>query len=210
VAKKSRQIPLIVGVKTEDIKKSEIDLSLDNNKLTIKFYNHEVHQYLRHRTGRYVNYDPLGKYKKAIEERISNHIELNPHIKDFIDQNKDLPVKVNILVQSLPSKSNSTKSIFYMLLGKIYKIKTPDIDNYQKTLFDVSNKLLWEDDAQIYEVTARKQYGQSNYTEFSITYEDIDKDLLKGTIKKDEYKDKLDLYEMARKIKKGEINNGTE
>src|SRR5699024_12517297 len=108
------------------------------------------------------------------------------------------------------SKSNNRNSNMYMLLAKINKIKTPKIDKYQNTLFDIYNKLLWEDDAQIYEVTARKQYGQSNYTEFSITYEDIDKDLLKGTIKKDEYKDKLDLYEMARKIKKGEINNGTE
>jgi len=38
----------------------------------------------------------------------------------------------------------------------------PDIDNYVKSVFDVLNGLLWEDDSQIISVYATKQWAGEN------------------------------------------------
>ena len=34
-----------------------------------------------------------------------------------------------------------------------------DIDNYVKSVFDAFNGVVWEDDAQVVELRARKEYG---------------------------------------------------
>ncbi len=43
----------------------------------------------------------------------------------------------------------------------IRPITRPDIDNYLKTVMDALNKYAWEDDAQVVELFATKNYGDT-------------------------------------------------
>lgn len=207
-AKKKSQIPKIVSDKIEFVKSNDfININIiDDNRILIAMDNHEIHHYLRHRNGRFSVYDPLGKYKNEIIKRIK-YILLNDNkLNSIVEFNKDNPVVISIKVKSLPPRSNSMKVIFYKMLGSIYNVRTPDIDNYQKTIFDICNKVLWTDDAQIFKVIAEKSYSDKPYTEFEIEYKIEDPSLSKGSIKASEYKDKKRkaLYEYVRKYKMGD------
>lgn len=43
-----------------------------------------------------------------------------------------------------------------------YHFKRPDLDNLIKNICDVGNTIIWHDDAQIVEVSAKKIYGEKN------------------------------------------------
>lgn len=43
--------------------------------------------------------------------------------------------------------------------GEQHPIARPDLSNYIKALEDALNTIAWEDDAQIYEIYTRKEYG---------------------------------------------------
>ena len=208
--KKKRQIPLIIQKKIDHISKSNIEVTHKNNMITISLYDHEIHQYLRHRTGRFSVYDPLDKYKKELEKRFKSIIYEDKKLSKLIEKYKGNPVSTKLAVFTKPNKSDSLKGIFYKLQGLIHKIKTPDIDNYQKTIFDVANEIFWIDDAQIFECTARKEYSTSNFTVFFIRYEDTNDELTTGRLKEDEYKDNIDLYNLAKDIKNGKENDEIE
>jgi Holliday junction resolvase RusA-like endonuclease len=47
------------------------------------------------------------------------------------------------------------------LSGAIRATKRPDLDNYVKGIFDGCNGILWQDDAQIVEITLRKDYART-------------------------------------------------
>src|SRR5690606_21322721 len=52
---------------------------------------------------------------------------------------------------------------------KHYPAKTPDLDNYVKAFFDAANKILFEDDAQICQLSARKMYCEEKpHIEFMV------------------------------------------
>lgn len=66
--------------------------------------------------------------------------------------------------------------VFYMPIPK-HKLKThvglphqskPDVDNLLKMVFDVANGIIYHDDSQICEVTARKIYDKVSRTEFVV------------------------------------------
>ena len=46
--------------------------------------------------------------------------------------------------------------------------KTPDLDNYEKMVFDCLNGLAWKDDKQVAESHARKVYSENPRTEITI------------------------------------------
>ena len=43
--------------------------------------------------------------------------------------------------------------------GELFPISRPDLSNYIKGIEDALNTIVWEDDAQIFEILARKEYG---------------------------------------------------
>jgi len=73
------------------------------------------------------------------------------------------PIEEPIIIKKLtfvfpPLKSWSKKKRLALENGiKIFKDKKPDLDNLQKNLFDVCNKLVWSDDAQIVRIESMEK-----------------------------------------------------
>lgn len=50
----------------------------------------------------------------------------------------------------------------------IPKLTRPDLDNYLKLIMDAGNNYLWNDDAQIFEINAKKIYSKNNYIDIRV------------------------------------------
>lgn len=73
----------------------------------------------------------------------------------------DGPVRVVLhLVCAIPA-SWSTKKRQSAIGHQIRPTTKPDIDNTAKALFDAMNGVVWRDDVQVVELTARKMYGEA-------------------------------------------------
>lgn len=71
-------------------------------------------------------------------------------------------LEVSILVKKKPPKSWSKKKKKEAIEGKIIANVTPDVDNYAKSILDGMNGVAFEDDAQIIELTVRKEYSKND------------------------------------------------
>lgn len=69
------------------------------------------------------------------------------------------PLVVHVEVTIPITESWSKKKREKALAGEIRPISRPDLDNYIKIL-DGINGIVWKDDSQIVELTARKIYGE--------------------------------------------------
>lgn len=183
----------------------KIDINSDVCKVLAIELNKEIMKYHRTRTTRFSSrvYDPAGSYKNHLRKMIVTSMENNGILID--DEMKKLPIKVELVVGTKPVKSgNSIVKIALMLAGKVFKTKTPDVDNYQKTCFDTLNGVLFEDDRQIVEANVKKVYSKEDFTHIIIhyyrdmsEYKGTAKELLsQGIITEEE-------LELARTIKKG-------
>lgn len=90
---------------------------------------------------------------RAYEKRLAAAAE-----QSFFARPLQGPLAVKLLAQLPVPKSWSQKKREAALRGEIAPGK-PDIDNLIKTL-DALNGIVWEDDAQIAHIYARKVYGQ--------------------------------------------------
>lgn len=70
------------------------------------------------------------------------------------------PLKVDIEIHRGYLKSWSKKQRASAEQGKLYPITRPDLDNYIKSILDGADGVLFEDDSQIIELTARKVYNR--------------------------------------------------
>ena len=75
-------------------------------------------------------------------------------------------IKINSYFPIPGSWSKKKKSM--AILMKIFKISRPDLDNIIKSVCDGLNEVAWKDDAQIYELYARKAYSENPRTEVEI------------------------------------------
>lgn len=75
-------------------------------------------------------------------------------------QPTDQNLKLSITAVFPIPKSQSQKIKEQMLAGQIYPNKKPDIDNIVKIILDGLNKVLYQDDKQVIELSAKKQYGE--------------------------------------------------
>ena len=80
--------------------------------------------------------------------------------------NEPLRMKLEIY-QAIP-KSVSKKKTQEMLEGKIYPTKKPDIDNILKSVCDSLNKVAYQDDTQIVEMSQIKRYAEKSYMKVKI------------------------------------------
>ena len=70
------------------------------------------------------------------------------------------PLTVEVDVQMPIPKSKSKKFKSDAAAGREYPTKKPDTDNFAKML-DACNLVVWEDDAQIVDLRARKRYSEA-------------------------------------------------
>lgn len=84
---------------------------------------------------------------------------------------KDSPLRVVMDFYFKPPKSTSKKKYWEMIGGELRPTKrtTGDTDNLEKAILDAGNGVIWPDDSQVVEVTARKFYGEKERTEIYVT-----------------------------------------
>lgn len=147
--------------------KEDIENNMKYKTITIVFYEIPL-PYMRGRHSRKgkVVYTPLAKENML-------------HMKDYIQNNiKDFkkivtPMSVDIRYY-LPTPSGySKKDKILAELGTIRPISTPDFDNIAKGYCDMSNNILWYDDALIRDGKSSKYYSMKPRVEFDITYQNI-------------------------------------
>lgn len=100
-------------------------------------------------------YDSQVKEKQQVRWQISGQYKEKP---------LTVPLAVDILFCMPIPKQTSKVRTKEMLAGKLVPMKKPDIDNLIKFCFDCLNEILFNDDSQIVEVSARKIYSESPRT----------------------------------------------
>ena len=121
-------------------------------------------------TGGPLMYDPGAKDKRALRNAIKSALP-----KDW----KPIKGEVHIygkFYKPIP-KSYSKTDVFLCEAGIIRPEKKPDMDNYEKTLYDAANKLVFEDDCQLVTCNSDKFYSVYPRIEVTIKYREnpIDK-----------------------------------
>ena len=81
----------------------------------------------------------------------------------------ETPLIVNIKVYRSMPKSMSKKRIELAEKGNLRPITKPDVDNYQKLIYDALNGIFWRDDSQIVEATTAKFYSAAPRIEIEIS-----------------------------------------
>jgi len=84
---------------------------------------------------------------------------------------KDSPLRVVADFYFKPPKSTTKKKYWEMIGGEIRPMKRAngDVDNLMKAVLDSGNGVIWIDDAQVVEVSARKFYGERERVEIYVT-----------------------------------------
>ena len=70
------------------------------------------------------------------------------------------PISIKIDIEFTPPKSVSRKK-HLMLMGKPH-ICRPDVDNIEKAILDALNGIAYKDDNQVFELYAKKRYGEED------------------------------------------------
>ncbi len=71
------------------------------------------------------------------------------------------PVLIEILVRLPVPKSWSKKKKQHAFMGSVMPTKRPDIDNFQKVVFDALSTVVFRDDSQITDCKFAKRYSES-------------------------------------------------
>ena len=113
----------------------------------------------RHRFARGFVYDPSAKDKKIAYKEIKEQFTGEPYTD---------ALKITFIFNIKRPKSHWNK---YSLKpsAPIYHTKRPDIDNYVKFYMDCMNKVVYLDDSQVIELSAKKIYNdKESFTEIVI------------------------------------------
>ena len=77
--------------------------------------------------------------------------------RSTMDEAIDLKLIAHVPIPSSWSKKRQIKAA----LGEIHPTKRPDLDNFLKAAKDALNGIVWRDDSQIVNISARKVYGET-------------------------------------------------
>lgn len=116
-------------------------------------------------------YDPLSGYKKFIKNIINNYIYSLKNSE--IQFPYDGPVRSIMYIYKKPNKTESLKDKFIKILYKLPVLSKPDIDNVEKTIWDICNGLVYQDDNQIYSTKTIKKYSDCNKTIIKLYFEEL-------------------------------------
>ena len=100
-------------------------------------------------------YDSQVKEKQQVRWQLSGQYKEKPLL---------MPLAVDLLFGMPIPKQTSKVRTKEMLAGKLVPMKKPDIDNLIKFILDCLNEILFDDDSQIVEISARKIYTVSPRT----------------------------------------------
>lgn len=100
--------------------------------------------------GKIVTWDSQDKLKEGYKWQIRSQYREEP-IRS--------PVALDIIFMMPIPKSTSKVKQRAMLNGTYHHIVKPDVDNLQKMIMDVLNKIVIHDDSQVVEVHAKKIYS---------------------------------------------------
>lgn len=168
--KRDRTTEIMKGHTDRLINEGKVDVEFNEKERELTIYmNTEIIKYHRHRHTRWATYDPMDKYKVELKKLITEAMEE----KDIVipEEYMSMPIVTNNEYITTPVKSgNSLGKIALMFNNKIKRTKTPDIDNFAKTSYDVLNGVVWNDDNQIIESKSKKLYGREEGTILRIKY----------------------------------------
>lgn len=102
------------------------------------------------RTGRAYTPTDTINYENLVKISYLNAGGINLHSK---------PIKMEIQAIFEPPKSTSKKKLAEMIKGEPV-VKKPDTDNIAKIVADALNKVAYDDDSQIYDMSITKKYGE--------------------------------------------------
>ena len=110
----------------------------------------------------------FGAYTPSQTVNYENWIKVcfKQQCKSFYSE-KDLKAEINIYHGIVKGTSKKNKKL--MLLNELRPAKKPDIDNIVKVVLDSLNKIAFNDDNQVIEVTAKKFYSENEYIEVVLT-----------------------------------------
>lgn len=118
----------------------------------------------RARRAKNIFYDPQYQAKQNIAWVVKKQLSQLPNFQLLKG-----PISVDLEFQMPIPKSISTKK--HQLLINQPHIKTKDIDNLCKFIFDALNGIVWEDDALIWNLKAKKIYSEMPQTKIEICCE---------------------------------------
>ena len=87
---------------------------------------------------------------------------------------RNVAISLTMEFISVPPKSLSKTKQSSYANSKRPKTVKPDLDNLEKAICDGFNGVIYEDDANVWEVTARKRYGVMNRIEVTIKAEKLE------------------------------------
>jgi Holliday junction resolvase RusA-like endonuclease len=143
----------------------------ENNKIEKLIFslNIEPEAYKRPRS----SYKVKGKFYNPNAKYISN---LKKEIKTKLDNKFNIikgEIEIELKFYLIPPKniSNSKTKLELIINNIIHPITRPDLDNYIKPVLDAMNNLIYNDDGQIYKISASKLYTENNsHIEVIINY----------------------------------------
>ena len=74
------------------------------------------------------------------------------------------PITLKLFFAMPVPDSTSNKKKVAMIQDEIHHVKKPDLDNLIKFVKDCGNEIIWKDDSQIIELSAKKFYGENPST----------------------------------------------
>lgn len=75
----------------------------------------------------------------------------------------ECPIAVHLTFVFSPPKSYTKKKLKAIESGSLVYQKKPDLDNLAKGILDALNDTVYRDDAQIVELSVKKQYGDTDH-----------------------------------------------
>lgn len=78
------------------------------------------------------------------------------------------PLQVTVKIYKPMLKRFSKKKLAEAEAGILRPVTKPDVDNYVKGIKDALNKVIWNDDSQVVDLTVSKFYGESPRVEVLI------------------------------------------
>lgn len=115
-------------------------------------------------------YDPLAAYKNVIKSKVNEYILNLPEKKKKLFP-YDKAIRSRIIITKKPNKTDSLINKFLKIVYSLPVLGRPDIDNIEKTAWDMLLHLVFTDDSLIYDTHTTKLYGENDYTIIKIYLE---------------------------------------